>query len=152
MSTTDKLIGVGPTSVMTSAESRAMGSPLYVKNESDVVMVLVVSGSDDYDLDPGEPFQVIPGQVVTASAMGGNKLLQIIAGVTPVSETTSKGPGVSAEDPLFVAAVNSIVSNSLSDLFARVVIELKINNLYNSRAHGEEVTVGDLDADTDYLV
>jgi hypothetical protein len=89
MSTTDKTIGATSTSVMTSAESRAMGSPIYVKNESDTVMALVVAGSDAYDLDPGEPFQIIPGQAVTASAVGGSKLMQIIVGVKPADESAA---------------------------------------------------------------
>jgi hypothetical protein len=89
MSTTDVTIGATSTSVMTSAESRVLGSPIYVKNESDAVMALVVAGSDPYDLDPGEPFQIIPGQAVTASAVGGGKLMQIIVGVKPADESAA---------------------------------------------------------------
>lgn len=92
-SVTDKLIATSSTSVMTAAESRAMGSPIYVKNESPVVLALVVSGSDAYDLDPGEPYQILPGQVVTCTAPVADSLLQIIVGIAPANESASKGGG-----------------------------------------------------------
>jgi hypothetical protein len=93
----DKTIGATSTSILTSAESRALGGgPIYVKNESDEVITLTVSGSDDYSLDPGEPFQIIPGQVVTGTAVGGAALLQIHVGEKPADESAAKAAATPA--------------------------------------------------------
>ena len=145
-------IGIGSTSILSAADWRLYSGPIWIKNESDTIQTVIVSGADPYDLDPGEPLQVLPGQIVTGSAVGGNKLLQIIAGIVPANESASKGPGVSAENPLYTAAVSSTFGTTIGELLDRLIIEMKINNLYNSRAHNEELTDGDLCVGPDYLV
>lgn len=88
-SVTDVTIGATSTSIITAAMWKTLGGPVYLKNESDTIIVLTISGSDTYDLDPGEPLQVLPGQIVTGTAVGGSKLLQIIAGIVPVDESAA---------------------------------------------------------------
>lgn len=104
-SVTDVTIGATSTSIITAAMWETLGGPVYLKNESDTIMVLTISSADTYDLDPGEPIQVLPGQVVTGTAAGGSKKLQIIAGIMPADESASKGPGSSATSPSYVSAV-----------------------------------------------
>jgi hypothetical protein len=70
-----------------------LGGPVYLKNESAEAITLTISSADDYSLDPGEVLQVLPGQVVTGTAVGGAALLQIIAGIVPADESASKGGG-----------------------------------------------------------
>ncbi len=89
-SITDVTIGAGSTSILTAAMWKTLGGPVYLKNESDTIVVLTISSADTYDLDPGEPLLVLPGQVVTGTAVGGSKLLQIIAGIVPVDESAAR--------------------------------------------------------------
>ncbi len=89
-SVTDVTIGAGSTSILTAAMWKTLGGPVYLKNESDTIVVLTISSADAYDLDPGEPLLVLPGQVITGTAVGGSKLLQIIAGIVPVDESAAK--------------------------------------------------------------
>lgn len=92
----DVTIGAGSTSIITAAMWKILGGPVWLKNESDTIVVLIISGSDDYDLDPGEIVQVLPGQIVTGSAVGGSKLLQIIAGIRPMDESAAKAVATAA--------------------------------------------------------
>ena len=88
---TNVTIGSSSTSIITAAMWKTLGGPVWLKNESDTIEVLTISGGDDYDLDPGEIVQVLPGQIVTGTAVGGSKLLQIIAGIRPMDESAAKG-------------------------------------------------------------
>jgi hypothetical protein len=88
-SVTDVTIGATSTDILTSAMWNTLGGPVHLKNESDTIIVLTISSADPYNLDPGEIIQVLPGQVVTGTAVGGGKLLQIIAGIVPVDESAA---------------------------------------------------------------
>ncbi len=149
---TNVIVAITTTEILTSAASRLLSGPLYVKNVSPEVVKLIVAGSDPIDLHPGEPQHVLPGQLVTGTSVSGTAKVQVYSGIIPTDESAAMGPGVSAEDPLYAAPVSSFVTATERDLLARILIELKINNLYNSLAHNAELTSGDLGVDTDYLV
>ncbi len=95
-SVTDVTIGATSTSILTAAIWKTLGGPVYLKNESDTIVVLTISSADAYNLDPGEVLQVLPGQVITGTAVGGSKLLQIIAGIVPSDESAAKAAGGSS--------------------------------------------------------
>lgn len=88
-SVTDVTIAATSTSIITAAMWKTLGGPVYLKNESDTIVVLTISSADTYDLDPGEIVQVLPGQIITGTAVGGSKLLQIIAGIVPSDESAA---------------------------------------------------------------
>lgn len=148
-SITDKIIGTGTTSIIAAADWKTLGSPVTVKNESTKIITLTISGADPMELDPGEPQNVLPGQIVTGTAPGGAALLQLYQGIIPSDESAAKGPGASTSDPLYVSAdgIATVV-----DRLDRLIVEMKINNAYNHRAHGEEITARDLGVGLDYLV
>lgn len=88
-SVTDKTIGATATSILVAADWKTYSGPVWLKNESDEIITLTISSADDYDLDPGEIIQVLPGQIVTGTAVGGAAKLQIIAGIVPVDESAA---------------------------------------------------------------
>jgi len=89
-SITDVTIGATSTSIIAAADWKTLGSPVYLQNESDEIITLTISGADTKDLDPGEPQHVLPGQIVTGTAVGGAALLQIYQGIIPTNETAAK--------------------------------------------------------------
>jgi hypothetical protein len=93
---TDVTIGATATSIITAAMWKTLGGPVYLKNESDEVITLTISGADTMELDPGEPQHVLPGQVVTGTAVGGAALLQIYQGIIPDSESAAKAIAAAA--------------------------------------------------------
>lgn len=118
-SVTDVTIGATSTSIITAATWKTLGGPVYLKNESAEVVTLTISGADTYDLDPGEPIQVLPGQVVTGTAVGGAAKLQIIAGIVPADESAAKSGGaVVAAGSASVAASRASWSVSQGDFTA----------------------------------
>lgn len=106
MSIANKTILQTETSILTSAESQSIGSPIYVKNESSEIITLIRSGQADYALDPGEPQQILPGQAVSGTSISGTALLQIIVGFIPANEV-----GASAGGPVGVSG-SAVVSGS----------------------------------------
>jgi hypothetical protein len=81
------------TNILTSAASRLLSGPLYVKNTSAEVVTLVVAGSDAISLDPGEPQHVLPGQLVTGTSLSGTAVVQVYSGIVPTDESASKSGG-----------------------------------------------------------
>jgi hypothetical protein len=113
---TDKTIGATSTSILAAADWKNYSGPLYLKNESGEVITLTIAGSDDYSLDPGEIVQILPGQVVTGTAVGGAALLQIIAGIVPADESAAKsGGGVTAAGAVSAASGRGIWSTGQDD-------------------------------------
>ncbi len=115
-SITDITIGSTSTSILTAADSRVLSGPIYLKNESGEIISLTIAGADTYALDPGEIIQVLPGQVVTGTAVGGAALLQIIQGIVPSDESASKGGGaIAAAGSAGAAAGRAIWSKGQGD-------------------------------------
>lgn len=95
-SVTNKTIGATATSILLAADWKNCAGPVWLKNESSEVITLTISGADTYALDPGEIIQVLPGQIVTGTAVGGAAKLQIIAGIVPADESAAEAIAAAA--------------------------------------------------------
>ena len=149
---TDVTIGATSTDILTAAMWKTMGGPAYLKNESDTIVVLTIAGADDYDLDPGEPLQVIPGQIVTGTAVGGSKLLQIIAGIVPSDESAAKAIAASVA-PANLVGTLVVVSGSGPGVISDTTASTKRFRLISVTCHldGAPTTSEDFTVSVDAL-
>ncbi len=95
-SVTDVVIGAGSTSILTAALWKTYGTPVTLKNESDEIITLIISGADTTELDPGEALPVIRGQIITGTAVGGAALLQVWQGIVPPDESAASAIAAAA--------------------------------------------------------
>lgn len=86
---TDITIGAAPTNIIVAADWKTLGTPVNIKNESDEIITVTISGADPFPLDPGEVQPLISGQIVTGTAVSGSALLQLWQGVVPPDESAA---------------------------------------------------------------
>ena len=122
--------------------------PVSVMNlGGDIIEVYTSASNASLPLAAGGFAVMNSSQPIKAKSLTAPALLLVAFGVNLGSAGATESGGASAADVELIA-----VANTSKQLLARVLLELKINNAYNSNAHNEELTTLDLRAGDSRLV